>query len=404
MPDIIQAQQLSPKIFNVNKDNYQNTPIFFGQQNGLFDSINKRYPALWTLYKDLKKNDWEENELSFLSCNVEFKTCDHNTSDMMILQLGWQWSTDSVAARSVIGILSHSIASSEIWAGYCQITANENVHALTYSEIVRMSFDNPDEVIKRVLSVKESQNRLQLVTDVFDKTLEMNLDYSRGVLPYSQELYEQNFMFLVALYTMERLQFMASFAITFAICKSGLFQPIGLMVQKIAKDEYEYHAPYGAGVIKAELNTPRGQLAFKNNRAKILALLNAVTQGEFDWADYSFSEGRTLPGMTAEKVKNWVRFNARAVYTFFGLDKESSHELIDYNPLIFMADWINIDNNQQSPQEMANNNYKVNTVNKQTTTKVFAFDRPGNRKLEAITAVVEVAPPVLTEEQVVVPL
>lgn len=397
---------LSPNIFNTAKTDYEDTPIFFGQRGGLFDSINKKYPTLWTLYKDLKKNDWDENEFNFSSCNIEFKTCPRSAYEIMLRQLAWQWETDSVAARTVIGVLAPVLTSSEIWAGYAQITSNENVHALTYSEIVRMSFDNPDEVIKQVLAIKEAQDRLQLVSSVFDEAYVANLDYARGVVEYSQELYEKTFMFLVALYIMERLQFMASFAITFAICKAGYFQPIGLAVQKIAKDEYEFHAPYGAGVLTAELATARGQLAFKNNRQRILALLNAVTQGEFDWADYSFSEGRELVGMTSEKVKNWVRFNARAVYYFFGLENESAHELIDYNPLSFMADWINIDNNQASPQEMLGNNYKVNTVNKQTTSKLFAFKRPGTAKpamevktIEVEAKAIEIARPVLTEEQ-----
>ena len=371
---------LPVNIFNIGKSDYEQATTFFGQRGGLLDSINSRYPKLWSLYKTLKKNDWDENEFNFLPCNADFKTCDKSTYEIMIRQLAWQWEGDSVAARSVIGTLADVISATEIWAGYCRIVDNENIHALTYSEIVRMSFDNPDDIIKEILSIKEAQRRLKTVCTIMDKAYVLNRQYALGLIPYSQELYEANFMFLVGLYCLERLQFMASFLITFAICQGGkVFQPIGLAVQKIAKDEYEIHAPFGAELLRIEMASERGKLAFKNKRQEILRVIDECALGEYEWADYSFSEGRTLTGMTAQKTKNWVSFCAYPVYYLFGLEKEAAIPLITQNPSPFMADWINIDDNQGSPQEIHNNNYKTNVVNKNTSEKKFTFARPGSK-------------------------
>lgn len=368
---------LPSNIFNANKNDYEKAVTFFGESNGLLDTINKRYPKLWSLYKSLKKSDWDENEFDYSSCNVEFKTCDRSTYEIMLRQLAWQWETDSVAARSVMSVLSPVISSTEVWTGYCRITDNENVHALTYSEIVRLSFDNPDDVIKEVLSIKEAQHRLKTVATIMNKAYITNHKYALGQVVYSQEVYEDTFMFLVAMYALERLQFMASFAITFAICSAGAFQPIGMAVQKIAKDEYEYHAPFGAELLRIELATARGKLAFQNKRTEIINALNEIMQGELDWADYSFSEGRELTGSNSDKIKKWVGFCAYPVFYLFGLEKESKIELLTSNPLKYMEDWMNIDNNQGSPQETHGNNYKVGVVKKQTTNKTFAFARPG---------------------------
>ena len=48
----------------------------------------------------------------------------------------------------------------------------------------------------------------------------------------------------IILLFLERLQFMASFAVTFTICSTGLFQSIGTAVQKICQDELEIHAEF----------------------------------------------------------------------------------------------------------------------------------------------------------------
>ncbi len=54
---------MSNKIFNQNKsiDEYQNTNLILGTDSGLFDTIHKKYPKIWSLYKEMKSLDWSEN-------------------------------------------------------------------------------------------------------------------------------------------------------------------------------------------------------------------------------------------------------------------------------------------------------------------------------------------------------
>ncbi len=86
---------LPTKIFNTEKTDYETPEIILGSDPGLFDTINKHYPALWKLYKTLKSQDWDENEFDYAPCNVQFKTCDKATYDMMVKTLAWQWEADS---------------------------------------------------------------------------------------------------------------------------------------------------------------------------------------------------------------------------------------------------------------------------------------------------------------------
>lgn len=158
--------QLPKKIFNVAKSDYHLPEIILGDDPGLLDSIHTHYPKMWELYKRLKMLDWDELEFDFSTCLVEFETCDKSTYDMMIKTLAWQWEADSVASRSIVNILSPVMTDSRVWAGYVRINDNEDVHALTYSEIVRNSFKDPKVILDEILRVEEAQERMVAVAQI----------------------------------------------------------------------------------------------------------------------------------------------------------------------------------------------------------------------------------------------
>ncbi len=77
-------------------------PLFLGQQMGLYDSIYKKYPALFDLYKAQKEQDWSEDEVELNQSITDFATCSKSTYDVMVQTLMWQWEADSVAAQAII--------------------------------------------------------------------------------------------------------------------------------------------------------------------------------------------------------------------------------------------------------------------------------------------------------------
>lgn len=695
--------QLPIKVFNTQKTDYTKPEIIFGQEPGLFDTINKHYPELWKLYKGLKELDWDENEFDYSTCNVQFKTCDKHTYDMMIKTLAWQWEADSVANRSITTILGPVCTSTEAWAGWSRISENEcyidgtealtptgwkdlkditlndlvaqyspedrsitfvnptdkiekeyegslfsfkshqghfhqvvtpnhrmlvrkrfdnsytvklahetdyqlgsakdlisadssgylsgidnrlttlerffiavqadgfvsdrydgskvgtipvwfsfskqrkidrlinivtqlgftwteltpkpsqgntkerrnfkvNVpleyssyiknfsyfslaekdlswcrdflneiihwdghytkntgilnttneevalfvqavasvagmkthlrripdnrketfndifrvtwkdqpftsgqtivkeeipykgtvrcltvpsgffvvryknavsiggnclHAATYSEIVRNSFDDPSDILDEILSVQESIARLQTVSSIFDKAHTTSHRYALGLIPKEemQDAYNDIFMFIVALLCLERIQFMASFAVTFAICDgTGLFQPIGKAVQKIAQDEFEIHVQFGMEVLKNLLTTERGQIAYQQCKPEIIKLINEVVKSEDEWINYAFSEGRELTGVTKEMMLDWNHFSGTVIAKFMGVQDEVSFPLVENNPLKYMELWVDISKTQTSPQEQDNNQYKVGVMKRDDEGEVFDIE------------------------------
>lgn len=368
---VYKGKKMSEKTFNVNKTAEQyriKSPLFFGEDVGLFDTVNKHYPKIWSIYKEMKSLDWSEDEFDYSQCNLDFKNCPKPVYDMMIRTLAWQWEADSVASRSIAPVLAPFITDSSLWAAWQRVSDNEVVHAATYSEIVRMSFDTPEDVLKDILAVKESLVRLTAIKNVFDETHETSHKYALGMIS-SDEAYYKLFMAVVALLILERIQFMASFAITFTICGTGLFQSIGKAVQKIAQDELEVHVELDKEVIRIELQTERGKAAYERLKPKIQSLFDEVVEAEMIWTDYLFSEGRELVGANAPLIKSWVLYNSANVHKF--LDLGGDYKFPRHNPMPHMEDWINIGKSQAAPQEQDNNQYKVGAIVRDDSNKEF---------------------------------
>jgi len=361
---------MTANVFNYEKTDYEKPLLFLGEKQGLFDTINRHYPRIWELYKTQKSLDWDENEFDYSSCNADFKKASRSTYDMMIKTLAWQWEADSVASRAIAPVLAPFITSSELWAAWQRISDNEVIHAATYSEIVRNSFDDPSVIIDEILRVQEAHERLARVVNAFAEGFKASHLYALEQLPNDQETYNAIFMMVVALYCMERIQFMASFAVTFAICDTGMFQPIGKSIQKIAQDELEIHAELDRAVLQNELETARGQIAFAQKREAIEQLIAEVVDSELTWIEYLFSEGRELVGMNAERLAAWTRYCAKDVYQTLGIETDR-YEFPKANPLKFMEKWLNISKTQASPQEQDIAAYKVGVMRRNDEGVIF---------------------------------
>lgn len=364
---------MTDTVFNYAKTDYQKPLLLLGQRPGLFDTVNRHYPDIWKLYKAQKSLDWDENEFDYGSCNSEFKSCSRSTYDMMIKTLAWQWEADSVASRAIAPVLAPFITSSELWAAWQRISDNEVVHAATYSEIVRNSFDDPSVILDEILRVEQAHARLARVARAFADGYAASHKYAIGQLPNDQNTYNAVFMTIIALFCMERIQFMASFAVTFAICDTGLFQPIGKAIQKIAQDELEIHAELDRAVLLNELQTERGKAAFAQCRDDIEQMIEEVIDSELTWITYLFSEGRELVGMNAERLSAWTLYCAKDVYQTFGI-ATAKYALPAANPLKFMEKWLNISKTQASPQEQDIAAYKVGVMRRTDENVVFDDD------------------------------
>lgn len=362
MTDII-----SDDIFNANKKNYEKTPLFLGEKMGLNDTINVAYPRLQTLYAELQVKDWKHNEFDFTPCRKDFEKCERDSPSMylaMFNTIASQWEADSIAANKLVPLVAPFVSSSTLWDLYGRIGDNEGIHARTYSEMIRVCFDDPNEVIQKIHAIQESLYRFKAVAEVYKNTYDVGLKLQNGAISKdSDEAYDAIFLFVWAMYCMERIQFMASFSITFAMAEAGLFVQFAKAVQKICADENEVHAPAGQAILDIELRTERGLNAAYRLREKMKSIVYEVIESEFHFTDITLNADSEIPGIDADVIKGWVITCAKPVLKEFNFPiPEKYTKYANMPSLGFMKEWMNLDLIQPAPMEERHGGYLVGGI------------------------------------------
>jgi ribonucleoside-diphosphate reductase beta chain len=360
-------------IFNAAKTDYDKSTLFLGQQAGLLDTVNSHHPELWDYYRSLRGLDWDTHEFDFSPCLLEFKNANPGIAQAMIQNLGWQWEGDSVAANSIMAVMCHFVTDSGLKTVWDQIVANENLHATTYSEIVRYSFDSPNNVLSEVLGVKESLARMAVIGKVMGESRQVGLKVSLGLIERdSKEAYRAAFMFTVALFMLERVGFMGSFAVTGAIAQTGMFMPICKAVQRIAQDEAEIHVNVGRYVLTHELTTARGRECLNENRHVIDDMLMEVRASEMRWRNFQRDSGSIVPGVGWDEIGSYISFNVADACDV--LERPVDFKAPLENPLLYMNKWLDVSATQASPQEQDNGQYRVNVIKHDDDGRLFDFN------------------------------
>lgn len=367
--------KIDPKIFNTDKADYgKRQSLFMGEDPGLFDTVHLAHPQLRTIFREQKKLDWDENEVPFDSCNLEFKTRPTLLAGRMIDTLAWQWEADSVAARSMYAVMAPFITNSELSRAWVKVTEIEHLHAATYSEIVRSSFDDPQAVLEQVLSNVEALQRMSVIGEVLKNSYRISHELALGMRKREDiETYDAAMMATVAFLALERVQFMSSFAITFANANQGMWVPIGKAVSRICQDEYEIHVELDKYVLRYELSLDCGKGFLERNRELIKRLFDDVIQCEFRWIDYMGFEQNPMVGLSAQMLRDWVIYCAADAMAVLGLKPE--YPVPRLSPLPFMEEWIDVSKIQSSPQEEKGRvQYKNNVLVDDLGDRVIAVD------------------------------
>jgi ribonucleoside-diphosphate reductase beta chain len=145
---------------------------------------------------------------------------------------------------------------------------------------------------------------------------------------------------------------MNSFAITFGIAETGVFQGISQDVTLICRDEL-VHARAGKELIKidiAEINKIRPQ---------VQSLFDDIMSEEKEWNAYLFSEGRQCVGINENLSNEYVDFLAKPVAELLNLREVHAPE---DNPYPFMDGYIDSSKTQVAAQELQLTAYLLNSI------------------------------------------
>lgn len=354
-------------VFNANNKGYETGkyPLFLGDDLGLFDTVNCTYPILEDLYQKQVSQIWNENEISLVQDKQDMLTLPKDTVDLMVKTISWQALADSVASKSISGLLMRYVSNSELEGLLNVWSFFETIHARAYSHIVKQTFVNPNQMLRDTYNSVETLIRSEAIVAAFNNLEQLPVDAT------TEEKREAIALAFAALFALEAIAFMSSFAVTFAITETGAFQGIGQEVTLIARDE-ALHTRMDYAILSILQQSPEWRESFKSLAPKIKEVLDSVVNQELKWADYLFSEGRQVIGLTSTLLKEYTLYMARPLYIALGVPFDFA--VIEKNPCGYMDKYIDSSKIQVAPQELQITSYKIGSVKDDTENLDLDFD------------------------------
>ena len=343
-------------VFNAGNTGYKTgyQRLFLGVKQGLLDTINVQYPELEALYQQQMSQIWNEFEVDLSQDRMDMLETDKGVTDLMVKTISWQHLADSVAARSISGLLMPHVTNSEMENLINAWSLFETIHARTYSHIVKQTFADPGKMLEETYTNTAVLNRSQAIVEAFDALEEAN---KRGDVDDIDII-----LTLTALFALEEIGFMGSFAVTFGIAEhTGKFMGIAQLVKLICRDEV-LHTRFNGAILKIHQRIPEIDMYLRQPMVKqlIQKILDAVVEQEVVFQDYLFSEGRECIGINASLIKQYIYFMAAPMYEAYGL--VPGFDVPKKNPLPYMDHWIDGSKVQVAPQELQNSAYQVGAV------------------------------------------
>lgn len=361
MTDDHTFQHFAPVYDQTARLDEQHDSVFLSSSAGALNTILISHPKLWALYKQLRSLDWDSNEFGHDRSKTEMTTADPADIEKITKTLLWQWEADSTASRIITDFLTAFNPGTELSAIAQRIAENESLHSHSYSEIVKNCYDDIDSILDMVHNDIAPVRRLNAVASSFTQCLDTANKVRVGQIDRnSDEARYAILLFFGSLIILERIQFIASFNVTFTYGDRGSWNSIAKTVQKIATDELIVHVRTWKFCFANEFALPE----YASVKTKVLDRLEAlcaeVLKSELAYCDLLFADGKaiTRPGksdVTCDILKEAVRYEAQNVYDFFGF--EIPFAKIDKHPMPFTLQWKEINSTQTSPQEELTGNY-----------------------------------------------
>lgn len=339
-------------VFNSGNSGYQTKkyPLFLGDDLGLFDTVNVAYPEIEELYQQQLAQIWNEFEVDLSYDRMDMTRLPHSTVDLMVKTISWQHLADSVAAKSIAGLLIPHCTNSELEGMLTIQSFFEVIHSRAYSHIVKQTFIDPNDMLERTYNDTHVLMRSKAIIDAFDKLESLPKDAPKNA---KMKAIINAF---AALFALEGIAFMSSFAVTFAIAETDVFQGIGALVALICRDEV-LHTRMDSTVLDILKRDPEWAEAINESADDIKVILDSVVEQELAWADHLFSEGRQIVGLNANLLKEYTQYMALPIYRQLGIEYE--YEIYEKTPLPYMTKYIDPSKMQSAAQEIQITSYQI---------------------------------------------
>jgi ribonucleotide reductase beta subunit family protein with ferritin-like domain len=373
-------------VFNKNKVDSVNQPMFFGQPLGIQRYDIHKFPVFYKLTQQQLGAFWrpEAYEYNLTKDRADYQKLRPEHKHIFTSNLKYQIMLDSVQGRGPGMAFIPYCSLPELESAMICWEFMEMIHSYSYTFIIKNVYADPSEVFDTIIDDENILERAKSVTESYDDYLQSAQNYgtsnlwkfnNEGVDLGRTELNEVKrklYRAVANVNILEGLRFYVSFACSFAFGELHLMEGSAKIISKIATDE-RLHLFLTQNILskwRSGVDDPEMQIIAQEEEPYVYQMFEKTVNEEKMWANYLFREGSMI-GLNEKLLHNYVEWIANRRMKAIGL-KPAYETPANNNPLPWTENWLNSKNVQNPPQEEPLESYIVGGIKQDITANSFA--------------------------------
>ncbi len=369
-------------VFNKEKNNTNQSPMFFGPPLGVQRYDGAKYPVFDKLTNQQLGYFWRPEEVSLQKDRSDFGTLNDTQKHIFTSNLRYQILLDSVQGRGPGLAFIPYCSIPELESAMIAWEFFEMIHSKSYTHIIKNVYPDPSVVFDTILDDEKILARARSVTEAYDDFINAAQQYGSGNMwehnldgvPLGHyelvELKRKLYRAVVNVNILEGIRFYVSFACSFAFGELKLMEGSAKIISLISRDEAQHLVLTQQILGKwAQGDDPVMLQIIKEEKDRVTEMfVNAVNE-EKAWAEYLFKDGSMI-GLNAKLLGQYVEWIANRRMKAIGIDPIYDIPLRN-NPLPWTEHWLNSRGQQNAPQETEIESYVVGGIKQDVTSDTF---------------------------------
>lgn len=207
--------------------------VINGRETLAFNLLPLRYPWAYDLYRTMKANHWEPEDIPMHKDVAQWRSDDLSDVDRWIVRMavGYFSAAEGIVGDNILHVVRELVTASELKLALGRHAHEENIHADSLLYMIASLGINPHECEAMFEDVETIRAKNAFVTRV-SHALRRDLDLSRLE---NQQLFAKN-LFVFG-QCMEGTQFYGLFGMVLSLYRQGKFPGIGQMFRYTLRDE-----------------------------------------------------------------------------------------------------------------------------------------------------------------------
>ena len=370
-------------VFNRNRVDTLNQPMFFGQPLGVQRYDIFKYPVFDKLTNQMLGYFWRPEEVSLQKDRGDYQELTDPQKHIFTSNLKYQILLDSVQGRGPGMAFAPYVALPELEGAMKVWEFMETIHSRSYTYIIKNVYPNPSEVFDTILDDERIIARAQSVTKAYDEFINYAQEYGQSTAwtdgmrdhPNSEwtrkDLKKHLYRAVANVYILEGIRFYVSFACSFAFGELKLLEGSAKIISLIARDESQ-HTTVTQNILNKwkEGDDPEMIDIIKEEEENVYEMFKNCVEEEKEWAEYLFKDGSII-GLNDKLLSNYVEWTANRRLKSIGL-KPIFDIPLKNNPLPWTAHWLSSKGMQVAPQETEVESYMVGSIKQDVKKDTFA--------------------------------